>query len=163
MAVAWTGSVDTKFCRNTTASFVRVQKCQDCDTAYPWDYVHKGTGRLSWYLQIAHQAKVQMSQCLSKRYAMKIGGSGGIAPYILNLDTRWSWVISFTPHPLKPRGKTLCTHRTGGCMGPTAGLDAAPRRKKIPSLPLPGIELRSSRPYPNHYTRVYPKVFGLSR
>jgi hypothetical protein len=27
-------------------------------------------------------------------------GSGGIAPRILDLGTRWKWVVSFTPRPL---------------------------------------------------------------
>jgi hypothetical protein len=34
-------------------------------------------------------------------------GSGGIAPFILGLGTRWRWVVSFTPRkePLIPTGK----------------------------------------------------------
>jgi hypothetical protein len=32
--------------------------------------------------------------------------SGGTAPRILNLDTRWRWVVSFTPTPLYLRGKS---------------------------------------------------------
>jgi hypothetical protein len=32
-------------------------------------------------------------------------GSGGIAPRILDLGTRWSWVVSFTPRSLYPQGK----------------------------------------------------------
>jgi hypothetical protein len=35
-------------------------------------------------------------------------GSGGIAPRILNLGTRWRWVVSFTPKPLYPQGKRPC-------------------------------------------------------
>jgi len=31
--------------------------------------------------------------------------SGGIAPYILDLGTRWKRVVSFTPHLLHPQGK----------------------------------------------------------
>jgi len=34
-------------------------------------------------------------------------GCGGIAPRILNLGTRWEWVVSFTPWSLYPRGKNL--------------------------------------------------------
>jgi len=30
---------------------------------------------------------------------------GGIAPRILNLGTRWRWVVSFTLRPLCSRGK----------------------------------------------------------
>jgi len=29
--------------------------------------------------------------------------SGGITPRILNLSTRWTWVVSITPLPLHPR------------------------------------------------------------
>jgi hypothetical protein len=44
-------------------------------------------------------------------------GSEGIAPRILDLDTRWRWVVSFTPHSLYPQGKSLCyqlDRRLGG-------------------------------------------------
>jgi hypothetical protein len=34
-------------------------------------------------------------------------GNGDIAPGILDLGTRWRWVVSFTPQPLYPQGKTL--------------------------------------------------------
>jgi len=32
--------------------------------------------------------------------------SGGIAPRILDLSTWWRWVVSFTPRPLCPQGKS---------------------------------------------------------
>jgi hypothetical protein len=32
-------------------------------------------------------------------------GSGGIAPRIINLGTRWRWVVSSKPRPLYPQGK----------------------------------------------------------
>jgi hypothetical protein len=32
-------------------------------------------------------------------------GSGGIVPRILDLGTRWRWVVSYTPRPLYPQGK----------------------------------------------------------
>jgi hypothetical protein len=32
-------------------------------------------------------------------------GSGGIAPLIIDLGTRWRWVVSFTPRPLYPQGE----------------------------------------------------------
>jgi hypothetical protein len=32
-------------------------------------------------------------------------GNGGIAPRILNLGTRWKWVVSFNPRPLYRQGK----------------------------------------------------------
>jgi len=48
--------------------------------------------------------------CLTKLRAMKTYcGSGGIAPPILNLGTRWRWMVRFTPRPLlhpPPRDKS---------------------------------------------------------
>jgi len=42
--------------------------------------------------------KVKLSSYLTKHHAIKMYWvSGGIAPHILNLSTRWSWVVSFTP------------------------------------------------------------------
>jgi len=44
--------------------------------------------------------------CLTKHHAMKTYlGSGGTAPRIINLGTRWRCVVSFTPRPLYPRRK----------------------------------------------------------
>jgi len=71
--------------------------------------------------------------------------SGGIAPRILNLGTRWRWVVSFTPHsPYPPGERVPGTHFLWGCVCPSAGLDTAVvNRKKSHSLP--GIESRPSR------------------
>jgi len=42
---------------------------------------------------------------LTKHHATKTYGSGGIDPRILNLGTRWRWVVCFTPRPSYPRRK----------------------------------------------------------
>jgi len=45
--------------------------------------------------------------------------NGGIAPRVLDLGTRWRWVVSFTPRPLQPPGKKYPgTHWKGGWAGP---------------------------------------------
>jgi len=45
--------------------------------------------------------KMNLSLCLTKNHTMKTySGSGGIHPRILDLGTRWGWVVSFTPWPL---------------------------------------------------------------
>jgi hypothetical protein len=63
---------------------------------------------------------------------MKIyGGSEGIAPHILDLGTRWKWVVSFTSQPLYSRGKSCGIHWTGGLVGPRASLDAVEQRKTL--------------------------------
>jgi hypothetical protein len=49
---------------------------------------------------------------------------------ILNLDTRWGWVVSITPRPRFTPGKRAPgTHCTGGWLVPRAGLDAEARGK----------------------------------
>jgi hypothetical protein len=57
--------------------------------------------------------------------------SGGIAPRILDLGTRWEWSASrlgrFTPRERAPG-----THSIGGWVGPRAVLDTVVK-KKIPS------------------------------
>jgi hypothetical protein len=62
--------------------------------------------------------KVKLSLCLTKHHGMKTyWRSGGIAPRILDLGTRWRWVVSFTPRPLYPQGKSPCyplDRRLGG-------------------------------------------------
>jgi len=63
--------------------------------------------------------KVKLSLCLTKSHVVKtcpllnsaprhedLWVSGGIAPRILNLGTRWRWVVSFAPQPLYPQGKS---------------------------------------------------------
>jgi len=72
---------------------------------------------------------------LMKHHAMKTYcGSGGRAPRILNLDTRWRWVVSY---------RVLGTHCIGGWVGLRAGMDVEAKRKP---LTLSGIESRSSNP-----------------
>lgn len=54
-------------------------------------------------------------------------GCRGIAPRILNIGTRWEWVVKNTSTPFYAQERTLAP--TGGWMGPTAGLDALQKRK----------------------------------
>jgi hypothetical protein len=46
-------------------------------------------------------------------------GSGGLAPPIIDLGTRWRWVVSFTTRPLYPQGKSpfyyYCPRGTALC------------------------------------------------
>jgi hypothetical protein len=73
-------------------------------------------------------------------------GSGGIAPLhsFFDLGTRWRWVISFTPQPLYPQGKSPSTHWIGGWVGPRVVLEAVVKRK-IPS-PAPLLESNPRTP-----------------
>jgi hypothetical protein len=51
--------------------------------------------------------KVKLSLCFFSQAPSHedVLGSGGIAPRILDLGTRWRWVVSFTALPLYPQGK----------------------------------------------------------
>jgi hypothetical protein len=71
---------------------------------------------------------------LTEHHVMKAyWRSGGIAPRILNLVTRWRWVVSFTPRYFAPRERSPGTDWLGGWVGPRAGLDTVVKIK-IPSL-----------------------------
>jgi hypothetical protein len=75
----------------------------------------------------------------------------GIAPFILNLGTRWTWVVSIKTQPLYPPGQEkTSTHWKEGWVGPRAGLYILEKIKiSCPgSDPIP----RQSFPPPSHYT-----------
>jgi hypothetical protein len=60
--------------------------------------------------------KIKMVLCITKHHVMKrilclnhaimTSGSGGTAPRIFKLSTRWKWVFSFTAQTLGPLGRT---------------------------------------------------------
>jgi len=59
-------------------------------------------------------------------------GSGGIAPCILDLGSRWRWVVSFTLRLLYPQGKSPwypLVRRLGG--PPSATLDTVSKWYRI--------------------------------
>jgi hypothetical protein len=68
--------------------------------------------------------------------------SGGIAPRILNLGTRWTWVASFTPRPLYTQGKSPWYPLDRSLGGPQSRSGRGGEEKN--SQPLPGIEPLSS-------------------
>jgi hypothetical protein len=58
-----------------------------------------------------HRVTLKGDSKVAPVHAMKaFTRSGGIAPPILNLGTRWSPVINFMPRPLHPRERTPGTH-----------------------------------------------------
>jgi hypothetical protein len=69
------------------------------------------------------------SLCWTKHHSMKTDwGSGGIAPRILDLGTRWRWVVNFTPRSLYPRERIPANHWIGVWVGPRDVLDAVVKR-----------------------------------
>jgi hypothetical protein len=82
---------------------------------------------------------LKLSLCLTKHHAMKTyWGSGGIAPRSLDLGTRWRWVISFTPQPLYPQGKSPWYPLDRRLGGPQSRSGQGGKEKN--SQPPPGIE-----------------------
>jgi hypothetical protein len=96
--------------------------------------------------------QVKFSLRLTKYYAMMytvliqtslhedVWGSGGIASHILNLSTRWWWVVCFTS----------CTPLIGGWMGPWLSLDTVANIK----YPCPCQKLNPSHPACSLVTEV---------
>jgi hypothetical protein len=69
-------------------------------------------------------------------------GSGDIAPRILDLGTRWRWVVSFTPRPLYPQ-ETSPWYPLDRRLGEPQSLSGRGDEEKN-SQSLPGFEPRSS-------------------
>jgi hypothetical protein len=60
------------------------------------------------------KVKVKLSLCLTKHHAMKTHwGSGGIAPRILDLGTRWDEWSDSRPGRFTPRERAPSTHWIG--------------------------------------------------
>jgi hypothetical protein len=77
-------------------------------------------------------------------------GSGSIAPRILDLGTKWKWVVSFTPRPFYPQGKSpkyALDRRLGG---PQRRSGRGGEEKN--SQPLPGLVPPIIQPVAQRYT-----------
>jgi hypothetical protein len=80
-----------------------------------------------------------LSLCLTKHHAMKTyWGSWGVAPRILDLGTRWRWVVSFTPWPLYLQRKSPWYPFDRRLAGPQSRSGRVGEEKN--SQPPPGIE-----------------------
>jgi hypothetical protein len=82
---------------------------------------------------------VKLSLCLTKHHAMKTyWESGDTAPRILDLDTRWRWVVGYTPSPLYFQEKSPwypLDRRLGGSKS-RSGCGGEERNTQLP----PGVE-----------------------
>jgi hypothetical protein len=84
-------------------------------------------------------------------------GSDGTAPRILNLGTRWRWVVSFTPWPLYPQRKSPWYPLNRRLGGTQSRFERSGEEKN--SQPLPGIEPPSPSPHPSAIPLSYPGSF----
>jgi hypothetical protein len=99
----------------------------------------------------AWKVKVKLYLCFDWASHHKgVLGSGGIAPLIFYLGTRWRWVVSFTPRQLYSQGKSpwYPLYRR---------LDGLPSRsgrggEEKNSQPLPELELQIIQPVAHTYT-----------
>jgi hypothetical protein len=124
----------------------------------PWSCASSPATRLPgrmavhiFVLAVLYRWKVKLSLCFTGSHAMtttiwRSMVDGCVTARILNLGTGQRWVVNFTLRPLYPQRRISCTHWIGGWVGPRVGLYVVAKRKKIPSLFLPGVEPRSSNP-----------------
>jgi hypothetical protein len=92
------------------------------------------------FILLSTTDKRQSCPCaLTEHRAMKAyWGNRGIVPRILDLGTRWRWVVSFTPRPLYSQGKSLWHSLDRRLGGPQIRSGQGGEEKSSQSLP--GIE-----------------------
>jgi hypothetical protein len=87
----------------------------------------------------------------------RLGGEEVYLLHILDLGTRWGWVVSVTPRPrFSPGERTPGTHCTGGWVGPRAGLDTEVRGKILCLYHGSNPDLPVVQPVSRHYWLSYP-------
>jgi hypothetical protein len=101
--------------------------------------------------------KSKVFLCLTKHNAMKTYlGIGDIAPGILDLGTRWRWVVSFTSRPLYPQGKRPWYQLDRRVGGPQNW--SGPGGEEKNSQSLLGLEPPIIQPITQRYTtELFPK------
>jgi hypothetical protein len=78
------------------------RSCQCVQSRVGWEYFGCGV-----HLEVKIKVKLPLRLSITEHHPMKAyWGSGGIAPRILDLGTRWRWVVSLTPRPHYPQGKS---------------------------------------------------------
>jgi hypothetical protein len=102
------------------------------------------------------------SVLLTEHQTMKAyWGSGGIASGILDLGTRWRWVVSFTHPPLYPQGKSLWYPLDVRLGGPQSRYGRG--SEKFPASAgsrTPDHQGRIVQPYTTELSR-YPKLYSF--
>jgi hypothetical protein len=121
-------------------------------------YIYSGQSIFSSFVKLKNWINSDSNWLTSiklSRYTpwSQIGGEEVQLLIILNLGTRWGWVVSVTPRPrFTPGEKTSGTRSIGGWVGLRAGLDAGARRKIL--CPSRGSNLDSPivQPVVRNYT-----------
>jgi hypothetical protein len=87
---------------------------------------------------------------------------GGIAPRIIDLGTRRMWVVSFTPRPLYPQGKSpwyLFDRRQGGLQSRFGRCGEEENSQPLPKLEPPIIQPIAQRYTTELYLLMKIKAF----
>jgi hypothetical protein len=102
-----------------------------CQTTLRYvDVVSRNNFHKKFKLPTSCSVKVNLSLCFNWTPLHEgVLGSGGIAPRVLHLGTRWGWVVSFTSRLLTTRKSAAGTHWIGGWVGPRADLYTVVKRK----------------------------------
>jgi hypothetical protein len=87
-------------------------------------------------------------------------GSGSIALRILGLGTRWMWMISFTPRPLYPQGKSSWYALDRRLGWPQSRSGRGGEEKNF--QPLPGLEPPIIQPIAQSYTTKRSVFYGVN-
>jgi hypothetical protein len=103
-----------------------------------WSYTFTPPIRLRCGVKVKVKVKLSLSFLNWSPRHEGLLGSGGIPPRIIELGTRWRWVVSFTPWPLYPRGKSLWYLLDRRLGGPQIRSGRGSEEKN--SQPPPGIE-----------------------
>jgi hypothetical protein len=83
----------------------------------------------------------------------RLGGEEVHLLLILDLGTRWGWMVSVTPLPrISPGERTPGAHCTGGWVGPRAGLDLEVRGKFSSLCRGSSLDRPVAQPVTRHYT-----------
>jgi hypothetical protein len=98
------------------------------------DHSEYKTNQSSQNIKLAINSFKKKAKAVPLHATKARGVRRGIAPLILDLGTRWGWLVSGTPRPrFSPGERTPGTHCRGGWVGPRAGLDTD-AKGKIPFL-----------------------------
>jgi hypothetical protein len=85
------------------------------------NYVSANTWRISWH---THSFKWtgKLNKVVPVHVVKAYGGNRGMPPLILNIGTKWRWVVGFTPRPLEHPGKFPIPVKKEGSAGHGPGL-----------------------------------------
>jgi hypothetical protein len=109
---------------------------------------------VGWIMSI--KVTVNFSLCLTEHNAMKACWGWRCSSTILDLGTRWRWVVNFMPRPIYPQERAPGTHPIGGC------LDAVVKRKS-PATASTRTPIKVARsPAIHHWANTAPWIMSVS-